>query len=115
LEALFLTSSSSLLSFGLFFVTMLLNSTSFISCCYFCAFFSFSLSYLKTCSSTMRFLIASRTLIGELPSLFFLYSSGVLCSWFSSSPISTSFCASMIHNRNTFFLFVTVIGLLVFL
>jgi hypothetical protein len=32
LEALLLTSSSSLLSFGLLFVTMLRSSTSFISC-----------------------------------------------------------------------------------
>jgi hypothetical protein len=61
LEALLLTSSSWLSSFGLFLVTILRSRTSFISCCSYCAFFNFSLSALKTCSSTIRFLIVSNT------------------------------------------------------
>ena len=72
LEALFLTSSSWLSSFGIFLVTILHSRTSFISCCSCCTFFNFSLSSLKTYSSTIRFLIVSSTSIGEIPSLFFL-------------------------------------------
>jgi hypothetical protein len=76
LEALLITSSSWLSSFGLFLVTILRIRTSFISCCSYCAFFNFSFSALKTCSSTIRFLIVSNTSVGELPSLFSLGSPG---------------------------------------
>jgi len=64
LEALLLTSSSWLSSFELFLVTILRNRTSFISCYSCCAFFIFSLSALKTCSSTIRFLICFQHLPG---------------------------------------------------
>jgi hypothetical protein len=84
LEALLLTSSSWLSSFGIFLVTILCNRTSFISCCSCCAFFNFSLSALKTCSSTIRFLIISYTFVGELPSLFCLGSLGGPCYKFPS-------------------------------
>jgi hypothetical protein len=84
LEALLLTSSSWLSSFGIFLVTILCSKTSFISCCFCCAFFNFSLSTLKTYSSTIRFLIVSNTSVGELPSLFCLISLGGPCCGFSS-------------------------------
>jgi hypothetical protein len=88
LEALLLTSSSWLSSFGIFLVTILRNRTSFISCCSYCAFFNFSLSALKICSSTIRFLIVSNTSMGELPSLFCLGSPGGHCCGFPSILIS---------------------------
>jgi hypothetical protein len=89
LEALSLTSSSWLSSFGIFLFTMLCSRTSFISCYSCCALFNSSLSALKTYSSKIRFLIASNTSMGELPSLFFLGSQGGPCCGFPSILIST--------------------------
>jgi hypothetical protein len=84
LEALLLTSSSWLSAFALFLVTILCNKTSFISYYSYCAFVNFSLSSLKICSSTIRFLIVSNTSVGELPSLFCLGSPGGPCYGFPS-------------------------------
>jgi len=99
LEALFLTSSSWLSSFGLFLVTILRSRTSFISCCSYCAFFNFSLSALKTCSSTIRFLIVSNTSVGELTSLFCLGSPGGPYCGFSSILISAPSWAAIIQHK----------------
>ena len=85
------------LSFDLLFLTILVA-----------AFFSLSLSSLKTCSSTMRFLMVSRTSVGEIPSLFFLGSLG------SSSFIRSSFYVAMITTKINCFQFVTIIVLLFF-
>ena len=99
LEALFLTSSSWLSSFGIFLVTILCSRTSFISCCSCYAFFNFSLSDLKIYSSTIGFLIVSNTSVGELPSLFCLGSLGGPCCRFSSTLISAPSWASIIQHQ----------------
>lgn len=105
LEALLLTYSSLLSSFGLFLVTILCSRTSFISCYSCWVFFNSSLSALKTYSSTMRFLIVSRTSVSELPSLFCLWFSGGLCSGFPSIWISpSSLTATMINTKQKRFL-----------
>ena len=99
LEALLLTSSSWLSSFGLLLVTILHNRASFISCCSCYAFFNFSLSALKTYSSTIRFLIVSNTSVGELPSLFCLGSPWGPCCRFSSILIYAPSWAAIIQHK----------------
>jgi hypothetical protein len=103
LEDILLTSSSWLLYFGILFFTMLRSSTSFIYfyCC--CSFFSISLSALKTCSSIVRFLMASRTWVAKLPSLFCPGSLVGPCSGLSSSLTSSSFYVSIITIEIKFF------------
>jgi hypothetical protein len=100
LEALLLTSSSWLSPFRAFSVTILRSKTSFISCCSCCSFFIFSMSALKTYSSTMRFLIVSKASVGEIMSLFCPSSSGCLCSGFPSSLIYASSWAAMINTKH---------------
>jgi hypothetical protein len=98
LEALLLTSSSWLSSFGIFLFTILHSRTSFISCCSCCAFFSFSLSTLKIFNSTIRFLIVSNTFVGELLLLFCLVSAGGPYRRFSPILISAWSWAAIINK-----------------
>jgi len=99
LEALLLTSSPWLSSFGVFFLTILCNGTLVISYFSCCAFLSFSLSALKTCNSITRFLIISKTSVGEILSLFCVWYSGGLCPRFSSTLIFASSSAAMINTE----------------